>query len=452
MPVHPNTFQSPNRFFTPRGGRGRARPLGNWEHLQDPNPGLDTSYSDQSGEHTNMPLETEQDNEVTLGARQTQANMDDLLRTLTEVLSVRDQGARQSIKVNCPKFKGESGEKPEPHILSAEDWMDHHQVDNCNRGIQFKHTLEGTARSWYNNLSFDKTTKWREVKEEFRSHFSEHGRTTRVVLDKWKSLKFDPDSGDIEEYIRNVKETSELLGHSDHLKLETLKGGMPNAIYASIKPLATWDEVVAVLRDIYTVPSQPSSAKDATPAFPKANLHTLQQPCDNKKVTFNEQNLLETTISKLTDAVNTLSHQKPRGRGPYKPQIHPGRGRGRSFQHQRFPREDRGRGRSPDPRERRHGRTRSDSRNRGRPNFHHSRARFDKSPTHRRPRSSSRGPNRDDRRCYKCHETGHYARNCPLNRDHRDSRSKTETDLGASYNALFNPDNSLTEGTLDALN
>ena len=174
-----------------------------------------------------------------------------------------------------------------------------------------------------------------------------------------------------------------------------------------------------------------AAAKQTSGTNPFSNMETSPQPYVlnvgekiPKEVTFNQYNSLENVLDKLTSAIGMLNAKQsgnrfdtPRLFGKtfkegkvknYKPYITKGRDkfqfRGRNEDNPRRPRSqsyprDKDHNRSPS-------RGRSHSQDRPRPHF-------DKSPTTKKPRSSSRTVNKDKDRCYKCHQYGHFAKDCP---------------------------------------
>ena len=58
------------------------------------------------------------------------------------------------IKISPPIFKGLPGERPEAHLLRANDWMDTYNILPVNKPANFKHTLDHLAREWYDSLTF----------------------------------------------------------------------------------------------------------------------------------------------------------------------------------------------------------------------------------------------------------------------------------------------------------
>ena len=61
---------------------------------------------------------------------------------------------RPRVKISPPIFKGLPGERPEAHLLRANDWMDTYNILPVNKPAHFKHTLDHLAREWYDSLTF----------------------------------------------------------------------------------------------------------------------------------------------------------------------------------------------------------------------------------------------------------------------------------------------------------
>ena len=65
------------------------------------------------------------------------------------------------VKLPPPIFRGTPGERPEAHLLRANDWMDTYNILPINKPTNFKHTLDHLAREWYNSLTFPIT--WNDL-------------------------------------------------------------------------------------------------------------------------------------------------------------------------------------------------------------------------------------------------------------------------------------------------
>ena len=87
------------------------------------------------------------------------------------------------VKIYPPIFKGLPGERPEAHLLRANDWMDTYNILLVNKPINFKHTLDHLAREWYDSLTFP--IVWDDLQQRFSRYFSTQGRSIKHLHDKW---------------------------------------------------------------------------------------------------------------------------------------------------------------------------------------------------------------------------------------------------------------------------
>ena len=69
------------------------------------------------------------------------------------------------VKISPPIFKGLPGERPEAHLLRANDWMDTYNILSVNKPANFKHTLDHLAREWYDSLTFP--IAWGDLQQRF---------------------------------------------------------------------------------------------------------------------------------------------------------------------------------------------------------------------------------------------------------------------------------------------
>ena len=87
------------------------------------------------------------------------------------------------VKISPPIFKGLPGERPEAHLLRANDWMDTYNILPVNKPANFKHTLDHLAREWYDSLTFP--IAWDDLQQRFSWYFSTQGRSIKHLHDKW---------------------------------------------------------------------------------------------------------------------------------------------------------------------------------------------------------------------------------------------------------------------------
>ena len=69
------------------------------------------------------------------------------------------------VKISPPIFKGLPGERPEAHLLRANNWMDTYNILPVNKPANFKHTLDHLAREWYDSLTFP--IAWNDLQQRF---------------------------------------------------------------------------------------------------------------------------------------------------------------------------------------------------------------------------------------------------------------------------------------------
>ena len=70
------------------------------------------------------------------------------------------------VKISPLIFKGLPGERPEAHLLRANDWMDTYNIILVNKPANFKHTLDHLDREWYDSLTFPNA--WNDLQQRFR--------------------------------------------------------------------------------------------------------------------------------------------------------------------------------------------------------------------------------------------------------------------------------------------
>ena len=299
-------------------------------------------------------------------------------------------------RVKPPIFRGDKGERPEAHILRAEDWMEASNpgMTDVMKVRNFKLTLDHHAREWYDKA--DSKGDYERMKVEFSRHFSTQGKSIRNLHTRWNSFSFDPNTDDIEVFLRNVQETAKQLEYREATVVNMIKSKMPLAMYSTLYDIHDLDKVVTRCRDIYAKPNDVAAeSSTATGGAAAAN-------------PFTSISSIKDDFFFMDDGATNGQKQKP-----FKPHVTPqGRGKKRG----------RGGGRGGKGRGQQKNNTTNNPRqnnfNRGQgnkggwqPRGRGGRGGYDRSPNQRKPRVASRTPNQD--RCYNCNEPGHFSRECP---------------------------------------
>lgn len=322
-------------------------------------------------------------------------------------------GARE---IKPPIFRGTKGERPESHLLRTEDWFESKGIAAGDRVKEFKHTLDHFAREWYR--SSPTTKDWDEYKTEFSKYYSTQGRSVKNLHETWKQFTFDPQTGDIEEFIRDVRETGTQLKYNNEAILNQIKSCMPDNMDGPLYGKDKLDDVVTMLKEIYANKPTKSQATTSTSNPSASPFSVMQNPSIDEKLDRLAQCLYEMEM-------------KDKPKKPYKPFVTGPRKRGRGGG------STRGRGKpfhNPNRRFEFSGRgkmnfgypPRGGSKPRGRGG-----KKFDRSPNTRKPRVASKTRDKDQDRCHHCKQFGHWARECPENTRAREEKLDAYQDYAA---------------------
>ena len=317
-------------------------------------------------------------------------------------------------RIQAPIFKGNLGERPEPHLLRATDWFDSQGVRrDADKVYNFKHTLNGEAREWYADYIRDTgaVPTWATLINELSRYYSTQGRGMKNLHDAWRKLAFNPETDDIEEFLRDAQECARQLRHDDTAIINMLKGAMPREIYAALFSMGDLRDIIKFIKEYYS----------KNPAERKARQE--QQEAGGvtpfKSLTEAPKPDLTTTLAQLTERLDKMDFTQK----PYKPTLYPsgrgrGHGRGGRFQGRR------GQGGQQSSYQPRRGRGRGNFR--GKPRGQ----KFDKSPTKRVPRENSKTKDVDKDRCRYCREVGHWVKDCPQKKRDQDKDSSSDAFAG----------------------
>ena len=247
-----------------------------------------------------------------------------------------------------PIFSGLPNEDPTQFKQKALDYMEDALIPAADWPWKFRLCLQGEARNWYNNITVP--AQWDALMHMFCQHFCIFGQTEEQWHEAWQKLSFDPNSGNIDQFINKVKRLARQLQFRNKSVLIKLKQLFP-------EKADTWlvvhdlDEMCGYLKKLYS-PYQlqqrkdTSTSKDITSSgatlFSNMKLsgesYNLKVGMQAKSVHFDQEGLLDRAVTKLTNAMNQLAYQKPDHRRqdnyspqhppkPYKPYIMKGRDR-----------------------------------------------------------------------------------------------------------------------------
>ena len=114
------------------------------------------------------------------------------------------------------------------------------------RYIIFKHTLDGDAREWYADYIRERGTvpTWPTLINEFSRYYSTQGRGIKNIHDSWRKMTFEPETDDIEIFIRDAQECAKQLNYDDSILMNMLKAAMPKVVYGMLYHMETLGDVI----------------------------------------------------------------------------------------------------------------------------------------------------------------------------------------------------------------
>ena len=297
--------------------------------------------------------------------------------------------------IKPPIFRGDDGERPEAHLMRAQDWLEATDptMTEGQRIQNFRLTLDHNAREWYDKADCKDT--WENMRTQFSQFFSTQGKSIFNLQKRWNSFSYNDETDDIEVFLRDVQETAKQLKYSDELVCTMIKTNIPRSLAYSLYKYDKLDELVSAVRNQLAKAKPISSAGGATGTTANTSPFSAMKPADAAYFNIEDGNGQKQKPFKPN--VTPQGRGKRRGRGG-----RGGRGRGQNFQ-QRNDNKQNGQGRGQS--------FRGGWQSRGR-GGRGGRGSFDKSPNIRKPRVASKTPNQN--RCFNCNEPGHFYRECPL--------------------------------------
>ena len=219
-----------------------------------------------------------------------------------------------------PTFSGLPNEYPTQFRQKALDYMEDALIPVVDRPWKFRLCLQGEAHDWYNDIVVP--PQWDALMDMFCQHFCVFGQTEEQWHEAWQKLSFDRNNGNIDQFINKVKRLARQLQFRNESVLIKLKQFFP-------EKADTWlvvhnlDEMCGYLKKLYSpyqlqqqkeTSASKSTSSGATP-FSNMKLsgksYNLKVGTQSKNVHFDQGDLLDKAVTKITNAMNQLVyHQK----------------------------------------------------------------------------------------------------------------------------------------------
>ena len=90
--------------------------------------------------------------------------------------------------IKPPIFRGDDGERPEAHLMRAQDWLEATDptMTEVQRIQNFRLTLDHNAREWYDKADCKDT--WENMRTQFSQFFSTQGKSIFNLQKRWNSF------------------------------------------------------------------------------------------------------------------------------------------------------------------------------------------------------------------------------------------------------------------------
>ena len=224
--------------------------------------------------------------------------------------TLEDIGANKHI--NVPQFRGKKGEDPIDHRLKVDDYFKVAKIAITDQREHFKDTLFEKAQRWENTLAdtvnrydYDDddtdAQKKTSAKWLFLQRFAKEGRTIESAYEAWRTLNFNPETDDIEDFLSKVKELAKKLGYVDSAQIMTIKGCMPRDVYGLCLTKATLEELREFLMDLFSNPRMKKTTSVNSPG--EVSAFSMGQYADTVVVSATSSD-----IGKIKQDINNLQY------------------------------------------------------------------------------------------------------------------------------------------------
>ena len=126
-------------------------------------------------------------------------------------------------------------------------------MEMLGSGMQIILEKEGTVPTWPTLIN------------EFSRYYSTQGRGIKNLHDSWRKMTFEPETDDIEIFIRDAQECAKQLNYDDSVLMNMLKAAMPKVVYGTLYHMETLGDVIKFVKDYYSKsPSERMQSQQAT--------------------------------------------------------------------------------------------------------------------------------------------------------------------------------------------
>ena len=191
--------------------------------------------------------------------------------------------------IKPPIFRGIEGERPEAHLMRAQDWLEASDptMTEAQKIKNFRCTLDHNAREWYGKVDCKDT--WDNMRTQFSQFFSTQGKSIFNLQKRWNFFTYNDETDDIEVFLRDVQETAKQLKDTDDLVCTMIKTHIPRSLAYSLYKVTNLDELVSAVRN-QLAKSKPSSSAGGATGTTATSPFCAMKPADAAYFNIEESN------------------------------------------------------------------------------------------------------------------------------------------------------------------
>ena len=200
------------------------------------------------------------------------------------------------------------------------------------------------ARKWAQTLDYKKVIKFDydpkvpdekkiSIKHLFLSRFAKEGRTLEAAYNAWKTLTFDPNKHDIEQFASKVEDLAKKLGYNEDAQVMAVKSVLPRDVYGICMAYKTLKELKSFLIDLFLNPKMREAVPGSASVSSDPSVFSIGQHMENGMVnpTAVDKGKIQQDINAMQVRFNKMSTADSRNRSnniPWEPEVTPPRRRG----------------------------------------------------------------------------------------------------------------------------
>ena len=198
--------------------------------------------------------------------------------------------------------------------------MDTHAFTEGVKVQRFCLTLVGDSRLWYGSprhIAVD----WHGLQAQFRQQYSRIGSIREHLFHVWRSFHCNGNSETIDSYVTFIRQVAALLGYGKPHVLDMFKNTLPSRLQWVLFLIEDLMQAVETAKGILTKANIGRQLEGQSTSTPFMSIQ-VSTSCNRRPLLFDNQNVLDSKIDKITAMMSKLTTQSNNQGKPFKPNIY----------------------------------------------------------------------------------------------------------------------------------